>query len=74
MATKIKMMKLITEADALGEIEKAPPKPALYMMQIRPRVFKPTVPKRRLPIRIMPGESMTEQPVPIVFIKPENKA
>lgn len=74
MATKIKMMKLITEAEALGAIEKCPPKPALYMMQIRPRTFKPTLPKRRLPIRIVPGDSMTEQQVPIVFLKPENKA
>jgi hypothetical protein len=74
MATKIKMMKLLTEADALGEVEKCPPKPALYLMQIRPRVFRPTVPKRRLPVRINPEDSSAEMPVPIIFLKPENKA
>ena len=35
MATKIKMLKLLQEADALAEVDRRPPKPALYMMQMR---------------------------------------
>lgn len=74
MATKIKMMKLLMEADALAEIDKAPPKPALYMMQIRPRTFQPTLPKRRLSVRINPKDYQPPTPVPIVFLKPGSEA
>jgi hypothetical protein len=74
MATKIKMMKLITEADAHAEMDKCPPKPALYMMQMRTRSFQPSLPKRRLPIRIRPEDFEKETPVRIIFLKPENKA
>ena len=73
MATKIKMMKLLMEADALAEIDRVPPKPALFMMQ-RPRTFQPALPKRRLPIRIHPGDYAEPAPVPIVFLKTEPKA
>jgi hypothetical protein len=66
------MLKLLMEADAHAEIDKCPPKPALYMMQIRPRKFQPSLPKRRLSIRIHPEDSRSA-PVPIVFLKPENK-
>ena len=72
MATKIKMMKLLMEADALAEIDRVPPKPALFMMQ-RPRTFQPSLPKRRLPIRIQPGDYGQPTPVPIVFLKTEPK-
>lgn len=74
MATKIKMMKLITEGDAHAAVEKCPPKPALYMMQMRTRSFQPSLPKRRLPIRINPEDLTKETPVQIIFLKPENKA
>ena len=73
MATKIKMMKLLTEADANREIDRVPPKPALFMMQ-RPRTFQPALPKRRLPFRIYPGENTEPTPVKIIFLKPEPKA
>lgn len=73
MATKIKMLKLLTETDSLGEVDKCPPKPALYMMQIRPRTFQPSLPKRRLPIRIHPEDSAAATPVPILFLKPDEK-
>ena len=74
MATKIKMMKFLTEAEANKEIDRVPPKPALFMMHMRTRSFQPALPKRRLPIRIYPGD--TDQPVPvqIIFLKPEPKA
>jgi hypothetical protein len=74
MATKIKMLKLLMEADARAEIDKCPPKPALYMIQMRPRAFQPSLPKRRLPIRINPEDSSPAAPVPIIFLKPANKA
>jgi hypothetical protein len=74
MATKIKMLKLLMEADALAEIDKCPPKPALYMMQIRTRTFQPSLPKRRLPVRIHPDDSLPPAPVPIIFLKPGSKA
>lgn len=70
MATKIKMMKLLTEADALTEVDRCPPKPALYLMQMRPRTFQPSLPRRRLAIRINPEDSLSN-PVPIVFLKPD---
>lgn len=73
MATKIKMMKLLMEADALAEMDRVPPKPALFMMQ-RPRTFQPSLPKRRLPIRIYPGEPSKPTPVPIIFLTPAKKA
>jgi len=73
MATKIKMMKLLTEADANKEVDRVPPKPALFMMQ-RSRTFQPALPKRRLPIRIYPGDNVQPEPVQIIFLKPEPKA
>ena len=72
MATKIKMMKLLTETDATKEVDRVPPKPALFMM--RTRAFQPALPKRRLPIRIYPGENVEPTPVQIIFLKPEPKA
>jgi hypothetical protein len=74
MATKIKMLKLIQEADALAEINRRPPRPALYAMQIRSRTFQPTLPKRKLPIRIEPEDYGTPIPVKIVLLKPESEA
>jgi hypothetical protein len=70
MATKIKMMKLLQEADALAEVDRRPPRPALYMMQMRPRTFQPSLPKRRLPIRIDPRDYEVPAPVQIVLLKP----
>jgi len=72
MATKIKMMKLLTETDATKEIDRMPPKPALFMM--RTRTFQPALPKRRLPIRIYPGEHDRPAPVQIIFLKPDQQA
>ena len=72
MATKIKMMKLLTETDATREVDRVPPKPALFMM--RQRAFQPTLPKRRVPIRIYPGDQAEPAPVQIIFLKPEPKA
>jgi len=72
MATKIKMMKLLTEMDATREVDRVPPKPALFLM--RTRAFQPTLPKRRLPIRIYPGENEKPAPVQIIFLKPDQKA
>jgi hypothetical protein len=72
MATKIKMMKLLTETDAAKEVDRVPPKPALFMM--RQRAFQPALPKRRVPIRIYPGEQTEPAPVQIIFLKPEPKA
>ena len=72
MATKIKMMKLLTETDASKEIDRVPPKPALFLM--RTRSFQPALPRRRLPIRIYPGENSQPAPVPIIFLKPGHKA
>lgn len=74
MATKIKMMKFLTEAEANKEIDRVPPKPALFMMNLRTRSFQPSLPKRRLPIRIYPGDISKPVPVPIIFLKPEPKA
>ena len=74
MATKIKMMKFLTEADANKEIDRVPPKPALFMMHMRTRSFQPALPKRRLPIRIYPGDTAEPVPVQIIFLKPEPKA
>jgi hypothetical protein len=66
MATKIKMMKLLTETDAAKEVDRVPPKPALFMM--RQRAFQPALPKRRLPIRIYPGDHDKPAPVKIIFL------
>ena len=74
MATKIKMMKFLTESDAAKEIDRVPPKPALFLMHQRPRSFQPALPKRRLPIRIYPGDSSKPAPVQIIFLKPAAKA
>ena len=73
MATKIKMMKLLTESEAASEIDRVPPKPALFLMQ-RTRAFQPALPKRRLPIRIYPGDTSQPAPVQIIFLKPAPKA
>lgn len=72
MATKIKMMKLLTETDASKEVDRMPPKPALFLM--RQRAFQPALPKRRLPIRIYPGDNDKPAPVQIIFLKPDQKA
>jgi len=72
MATKIKMMKLLTEVDATKEVDRLPPKPALFMM--RARAFQPSLPKRRLPIRIYPGDLDKAAPVQIIFLKPDQQA
>ena len=74
MATKFKMMKFLTESDAAKEIDRVPPKPALFLMHQRPRTFQPALPKRRLPIRIYPGESSKPAPVQIIFLQPGSKA
>jgi hypothetical protein len=74
MATKIKMMKLLTEADALAAVDRVPPKPALFLMQMRPRTFQPTLPRRRLSIRIQPEDQAEPTPVPIIFLKPASQA
>ena len=73
MATKIKMLKLLQEADALAEIDRRPPRPALYMMQMRSRTFQPSLPKRKLPFRIDPEDYGLPIPVKIVFLKPDSK-
>lgn len=73
MATKIKMLKLLQEADALDEMDRRPPKPALYMMQMRSRNFQANLPRRRLPIRIDPQDYSLPKPVPIILLKPEPK-
>jgi hypothetical protein len=73
MATKIKMMKFLTETEANKEIDRVPPKPALFMMHLRTRSFQPALPKRRLPIRIYPGDNAQPVPVQIIFLKPEPK-
>ncbi|HEX4265429.1 MAG TPA: hypothetical protein VH597_13920 [Verrucomicrobiae bacterium] len=74
MATKIKMLKLLMEADANAEIDRRPPKPALFLMHIRTRNFQPALPKRRLPIRIHPEDSAEPTPVKIILLKPETQA
>jgi hypothetical protein len=74
MATKIKMLKLLQEADAMAEIDRRPPKPALYMMQIRPRNYQPSLPKRRLPVQTEPEDYLRPFPVKIVFLKPGSEA
>jgi len=68
------MMKFLTEAEANKEIDRVPPKPALFMMHLRTRSFQPALPKRRLPIRIYPGEHDQPAPVQIIFLKPDQKA
>ena len=70
MATKIKMLKLLQEADAMAEIDRRPPRPALYMIQMRPRTFQPSLPKRKLPIRIDPEDYALPVPVKIILLKP----
>jgi hypothetical protein len=67
------MMKLLTESDANKEVDRVPPKPALFMMQ-RTRTFQPALPKRRLPVRIYPGDNAKATPVQIIFLKPAPKA
>ena len=63
MATKIKMMKFLTEMDANKEIDRVPPRPALFMMHLRTRSFQPALTKRRLPIRIYPGDTAQREQV-----------
>jgi hypothetical protein len=67
------MLKLLQEADAMAEVDRRPPRPALYMMPTRPRTFQPSLPRRKLPIRIDPQDALPV-PVPIVLLKPETKA
>jgi len=74
MATKLKMIKLLMEADAQAEIDRVPPKPALYFMQMRPRTFKPSLPRRRLPIKVNPKDFSEPVPVQIHFAKTHSKA
>ena len=74
MATKIKMLKLLQEADALAEIDRRPPKPALYMMQMRTRNFQASLPKRRLPVRIDPRDYTLPSPVKIILLKSGSEA
>ena len=74
MATKIKMLKLLQEADALAEVDRRPPKPAFYMVPMRTRNFQPALPKRRLPFRIDPRDQSDPVPVQIIFLKPLSKA
>ena len=74
MATKIKMLKLLQEADALAEMDRRPPRPALYMMGTRTRAFQPSLPRRRLPIRIDPRDYSLPIPVKIILLKPEDEA
>jgi len=69
MATKLKMIKLLMEADAQAEVDRLPPKPALYLMQMRTRTFKPSLPRRRLPIKVNPRDFSQPVPVPIHFAK-----
>ena len=73
MATKIKMLKLLQEADALAEIDRRPPKPALYAMHMRARNFQASLPRRRLPIRIDPMDYTLPNPVKIILLKPDSK-
>ena len=75
MATKIKMMKFLQETEGYAEIERrpVPPKPALYMMQMRQRAFQPTLPKIRLPIRIDPADYALPVPVKIILLKPDSE-
>jgi len=74
MATKIKMLKLLQEADALAELDQRPSRPALYMMQMRPRTFQPSLPRRRLPVRIDPRDYSFPTPVQIILLKSKRKA
>jgi hypothetical protein len=68
------MLKLLMEAEANAEIDRRPPKPALYLMHMRTRNFQPALPKRRLPIRIHPEDSAAPVPVKIILLKPDAKA
>jgi len=74
MATKIKMLKLLMEAEANAEIDRRPPKAPLFLMNMRTRNFQPALPKRKLPIRIHPEDSTQPTPVKIVLLKPDEKA
>ena len=74
MATKIKMLKLLQEAEAAEEIDRRPPRPALYMMHIRPRNHQPCLPKRKLPFQIEPEDYGDPRPVKIIFLKPGAEA
>lgn len=73
MATKIKMLKLLQEAEAAAELDRRPPRPALYMMQIRPRNHQPSPPKRKLPFHIEPEDYSQPVPVKIIFLKPGSR-
>jgi hypothetical protein len=44
------------------------------MMHMRTRSFQPALPKRRVPVRIYPGDTAQPVPVQIIFLKPEPKA
>jgi hypothetical protein len=76
MATKINIMKFLQEADGYAEIEKrpVPPKPALYLMQMRSRAHQPALPRIRLPIRIDPRDYSEPLPVKIILLKPDSEA
>ena len=74
MATKIKMLKLLMEAEANAEIDRRPPKTPLFLMNMRTRSFQPALPRRRLPIRIHPEDSAEPTPVKIILLKPDTKA
>lgn len=74
MATKIKMLKLLQEADAMAEVDRRPPRPAPYMIPMRNRNFQPALPKRRLPFRIDPRDESEPVPVQIIFLRPGAKS
>jgi hypothetical protein len=70
------MLKFLQETEGYAEIERrpAPPKPALYMMGMRPRAYQPALPRVRLPIRIDPSDDGLPAPVKIIFVKPASEA
>lgn len=73
MATKIKMLKLLQEADAMAEVDRRPPRPAPYMIPMRNRNFQPALPRRRLPFRIDPRDESDPVPVQIILLKSASK-
>jgi hypothetical protein len=74
MASKIKMMKLLQEYRGFAEMDQrpAPQSPlALPVPQLRPRIFQPSLPKRKLNIRVDPRDYVPNpKPVEIIFLTP----
>ena len=67
MATKMNVVKLLQEIRGFADIANRRPQPrspGLFLMQIRPHVLRPVVPKRKLEIHIE-AQAHQDAPLPV---------